>query len=182
MQAQAGIGRFGLGRQGTGTGADGKNFLHQFDGEIDDTPTAEWAKVTGAIGSYLARGIDTGKGMLDVYFDKRIEFVVPQLHIVGGLQFFDQLRFHQQGFQFRAKHPRLDLLHILQQAVHLARIAQGLIIVRGQPVFKAFGFTDVNYLPIHILHQVDPGFVREVSFPRRIEEKRSGWANDGRLL
>src|SRR5579859_2769098 len=182
VQAQAGDGWFGLRRQSLCAGANGKDFLHQLNSQINDTPTAEGAKVARAIGCHLASSEDTCKRVLDVDFDEGIQFVVAQLHVIGRLQLLNQLRLDQQRFQFGAKHARLDLFHILQQAIHFARIPQWLVIIRGQAIFQALGLADVDDLLVRIFHQINTGRRGKVTFPGRIEEKRPGGAYCSRLI
>ena len=60
---------------------------------------------------------------------------------------------------------------MLQKAVHFARIAQRMAIVRSQTIFEALCLADVYGLTVGVLHQVDARFGREVSLPGGIEEE-----------
>ena len=170
MQAQAGVGWPGLGRQAFGAGANGKHFLHQFNRQIDNATTAERAEVARPVGCHFSRGIDAREWMLDIDLDKGVEFVVSQLHIIGGLQLLDELRFDQQRFQFGAKHARLDLFDVLQEPIHFARVAKWLAVVGCKSIFQALSLTNIDHLPINILHQVHAWQRRKITLPRRIQE------------
>src|SRR5262249_8062082 len=85
MQAQTGIAGLCLRRQRTSTGTHRKNFLDEFDGEINNPPAAEWSKVSSADNGYLARCGEARGRMVNIDLDKRIHLVIAQLHIIGGL-------------------------------------------------------------------------------------------------
>src|SRR6266567_1263452 len=148
-------------------------FSHQFYGEINDAATAKGAEVACAIGGYLAGGVNAREGMLHIDFDEGIQFIVTQLHVIRWLQLLDKLRFEQQCLQFGAEHAGLDLFHILQEPVHLACVAQGMVIVRCQAILEKLCLADIDHLPMLVLHEIYTWFSGEVTFPGRVEKKAS---------
>src|SRR5215470_703978 len=65
-------------------------------------------------------------------------------------------------------------MHVLQQSIHFASVAQRLVVVRREPLFQIFGFADIDDLTVAVLHQIDARAGGKGYSPGRIEHQLAG--------
>jgi hypothetical protein len=147
---------------GVEAGSYGKEPPDEFQGLPERSRRWIRAKIEGAIFLGAPDHAEGGKLLFHGKPQKRVGLIIPQLDIVTGPVFLDEIIFKDEGLFFGISDNRVNVRHPFQHGQGLCVLPIGLLKIGTHPVLDVPCLADIEDRSLFVLEKVDPGARREM--------------------